>query len=347
MSNGRKDIARSERTKNPARRAGFFVSGAPPRTGRVRALGRHLAFPALAGTADASYRFERIRDLSTPVAGGLVEAGLVGVIADKVYGVHPALLAVISAAPMFGNLSSVWWARLAEGRARVPLLTAMQVGLVALVALVALLPEGVLGGWLLALDVVLARLLIGGILTVRSTVWTLNYPAEVRGRVTARLSLYTTLAITATAVLAGFSLDVDPQSFRMEALGVGDIVGAVERVMRRLCVEHHAAIGLDVVARRDQQMFDVLFFDPASSDLDFDFGDAALEARTGASDPDTGDAGTGVLFGPLHCIADGVGCRGHIGDISALDTLAGTVPRSQDYHFTGFRNPHDHRRNSE
>lgn len=177
-------------------------------------MGGRFGLPALHGIARASYRHERIRDLTLPVAGGLVEAGVVGVIADKVYGVHPALLALISAAPMFGNLSSVLWARVAEGRPKVPLLSALQGALIGLVAVVALLPADEAGGWLLALDVVLARLLVGGIVTVRSTVWTLNYPGPVRGRVTARLSLFTTASITVTALLAGFWLDADPDAFR-------------------------------------------------------------------------------------------------------------------------------------
>ncbi len=217
MSGDRSRTSRArDRSKSPAPVAGLFVSGeqgAPSEPGPRGGSGR-FGLPRLEGIARASYRRERVRDWTLPAAGGLMEAGVVGVIADKVYDVHPTLLALISAAPMFGNLSSVLWARVAEGRPKVPLLTAMQTVFIGLVAAVAFLPSDPSGGPLLAVAVVLARLLIGGILTVRSTVWTLNYPGDVRSRITARLSLYTTAAITLTALVAGFALDADPNSFR-------------------------------------------------------------------------------------------------------------------------------------
>lgn len=214
MDRGRRPDVRVERSKDPARKAGSFVFRGRRRGSLRERVRAGAELPPLHAIARESYRHERLRDLTLPVASGLVEAGVVGVIADKVYDVRPALLALISAAPMFGNLSSVWWARLAEGRPKVPVLNALHAGLVALVVGIALLPAGAWGGWLLAADVVLARILVGGILTVRSIVWTLNYPSDVRSRVTARLSIYTTGSITLAAVLAGLALDADPQSFR-------------------------------------------------------------------------------------------------------------------------------------
>ena len=59
----------------------------------------------------------------------------------------------------------------------------------------------------------------------------------------------------------------------MQALRVGDAVRAVERVMRGLGMEHHAAVGPDGVARGDQQVLDVVVFDPPPADFDFDLGE--------------------------------------------------------------------------
>ena len=44
-----------------------------------------------------------------PAALVLLEGGVVGVIAAKIYQVEPFTLALISAAPMFANLSSFLW----------------------------------------------------------------------------------------------------------------------------------------------------------------------------------------------------------------------------------------------
>jgi len=50
--------------------------------------------------------------------------------------------------------------------------------------------------------------------TLRSNVWTLNYPAEVRGRVTARLSLIAVAVMTVVSFAGSVALDADPDSFR-------------------------------------------------------------------------------------------------------------------------------------
>src|SRR5262245_18978033 len=136
-----------------------------------------------------------------------MEGGFVGVIADKVYHAHPAWIALATAAPMFGNLSSVWWARLAERVHTVPLLVALQAALVASVAAVTLLPRTALGGALLMTLLVTARLAMGAIATVRSLGWTRNYPRAVRARVTARLAILSQGVMAATAALAGGVLD--------------------------------------------------------------------------------------------------------------------------------------------
>jgi MFS family permease len=115
---------------------------------------------------------------------------------------------------MFGNLSSAFWARLAHGRRRVPFATALMTGFAACVGLVALVPEGAVGATLLVGALIAARLLLGGIVTLRSIVWTLNYPREARGRVTARLSVVATLGIALTAWAGGSLLDGNPERFR-------------------------------------------------------------------------------------------------------------------------------------
>jgi MFS family permease len=184
-----------------------------------------LRRPELGPLALAGYRRERWTEAFFTVGPALLEGGFIGVIADKHFHVHPAVLALVSAAPMFGNLSSAFWARLAHGRRRVPFATALMAGFAGCAALVALVPEGAVGAWLMVGALVAARLLLGGIVTLRSVVWTLNYPRESRGRVTARLGVISTLCIAATAWLGGQVLDRSPESFRF-VYAVGAAVAA-------------------------------------------------------------------------------------------------------------------------
>jgi MFS family permease len=183
-----------------------------PERGGWRGWTDALRRPEIEPAALASFRRERAADATLPLCMALMEGGFVGVIADKVYHAHPAWIAFATAAPMFANLSSVWWARLAERVRPVPILVALQGTLVACVAAVALLPRSPLGLVLLMALLVSARLAIGAVVTVRSLVWTHNYPRAVRARVTARLAILSQAAMASMGVLAGIALDRRPDA---------------------------------------------------------------------------------------------------------------------------------------
>ena len=188
------------------------------RTGFFRTL---LELPPLPDPIRRSFRREQITQLTLPPAFALMEGGIVGVIADKIYHVQPWLLAVITAAPMFGNLMSFVWSRVALARPKVPVICAIQLGVLLCIGAVAFLPTGERDGLLLALCVVAGRLLMAGVTTVRSVVWSLNYARELRARATGRLQIISNVIIAATSLCAGFALDSDPNNFRyVYAVGV-------------------------------------------------------------------------------------------------------------------------------
>lgn len=184
--------------------------------------------PPLFGASLESYRRERVRELSFPAAVALVEGGFVGVLADKLYAAPPLAVALIATAPMAGNLSSLLWARLAEGRAKIPYLTALQTLFALVIAGMAFLPPaGSAGGvWALVALMGVSRLLLGGIVTLRSLVWTHNYERVARARVTAWLSILTIASMSATSLVAGLALDFDPRAFRV-IYAVGALIAVV------------------------------------------------------------------------------------------------------------------------
>ncbi len=162
-----------------------------------------------------SFSHELTHALTFPVALAMVEGGVVGVFAKKTFGVSPMLFATIMAAPMFANLTSFAWARLARGRPKVRFINALQLGTLASIAAIALLPTGGIGPGVLTLLVILSRCLQTGIVTIRSTVWRMNYPRRVRARITGRLALINSM-ILATAPLIGYAvLDWNVQAFRV------------------------------------------------------------------------------------------------------------------------------------
>ena len=64
-----------------------------------------------------SYVHELVNALTFPAALAMVEGGVLGVLAKKAFDVSDMLFATIMAAPLFANLTSFFWARLARSRA--------------------------------------------------------------------------------------------------------------------------------------------------------------------------------------------------------------------------------------
>ena len=216
MADDRPDPARERDLDNPAQSAGFFVARLPASLReRAAATSARVARPSVDPLAQRGYEKERIYEVGIHIGIAVMEGGFVGVVADKMFAVHPAVIALISAASMFGNLSSFLWARLAQGRPKVPFLHRMQLLFLAFVLSMAFLPDGPLGAALLVAAVIAARLTLGGIVTLRSIVWTLNYPREVRGRVTSRLGMLATATVTLTSLVGSAILDASPESFRI------------------------------------------------------------------------------------------------------------------------------------
>lgn len=159
----------------------------------------------LTPAARRSLKREQITELTVPVALAMLEGGFIGVIADKIYNVPPSVIALLTAAPMFGNLSSYLWNGIASARSKVPLVVTLQTLTMVCLLLVAFSPPTTTGIVLLYTGVVLARVFTAGTITIRSVVWSLNYVREVRARTTGRLQLITSLVMVITTMAGGRS----------------------------------------------------------------------------------------------------------------------------------------------
>lgn len=192
----------------------------------MNAFQRLFARPPLPEAAQRAFRYEQLTELTLPVAFTLLEGGIVGVIAAKIYQVSPLVLAIITAAPMFGNLSSFFWSRIANARTKVRFTNVVQILTVLCVLAIAAAPVSEAGALLLVLGMVFSRLLIAGITTTRSIVWSLNYARAVRARTTGRLQIITSLVTVVISALVGPLLDQDPGSFRWVYAG-GAVFGVL------------------------------------------------------------------------------------------------------------------------
>ncbi len=166
-----------------------------------------------------SYRHEMRSALTFPLAASLAEGSFTGVIAAKNFGAGVVLMSLITAAPMFGNIMALIWSDLAMGRRKVPLVNMLQLGVVLMIAsvgLLALLPafglEGA-AGWIFAAQIIVARLLASGIITIRSSIWRANYPRQLRGQLTSRIATVATFVLTVTTFAGSYLLDQNARSY--------------------------------------------------------------------------------------------------------------------------------------
>lgn len=192
--------------------------------------------------ARQGYAHELRTAVTVPFALAMLEGGVVGVVSKNIFDVGNLGFAAIFAAPMFANLTSLAWARFSRGRPKARFVAVLMAILLALVASVALLPTHRWGPSALVAVVVLGRIMVAGILTVRSTIWRANFPRAARGRITGKLVLLASLILACWPVLVGRLLDADAAWFRALYL-LTALIGTVGVVsFSRIRVRREAAL---------------------------------------------------------------------------------------------------------
>jgi hypothetical protein len=166
------------------------------------------------------------------VAG--VEVGVITVLVRKTFegvpGVTPRelniVVAVLGAVGALANISSFVWARASHGRPKVPFITGILISIMIPVVLVAVSPISAPGLYMVAGAVIIARMIWAGFVTVRSTVWRVNYARDVRARVTGRVAMVQVLSLGLLGAGLGAAMDYNPASFRI-LLPVGCAIGGI------------------------------------------------------------------------------------------------------------------------
>jgi len=147
---------------------------------------------------------------------GAMEGGVVSVMVKTFYrNAVDALtldysVAVLVGAPLFAGITSLGWA--AAGLRRQPsrLLVHLQALCVVCLLLLAAAPHNVAGLAMVVTGAVSARLLWSGVLTLRTSVWRLNYDRERRAGLAGRVVAVHYLAAAATGALVGALVDRRP-----------------------------------------------------------------------------------------------------------------------------------------
>lgn len=163
----------------------------------------------------ANYLHELRASLTFPLAAAMAEGSFASVVAQKYFNASSLLVAVIVAAPMFGNVLALVWADLADRRPKVKFVNSLQLGVIlctSLVALTAFLPLEA-GAWLFAALMVSARMFTSGIVTAKNLIWRYNFPKHSRGLIVGRVNMIGHAMFALTTFAGSRVLDGHPEAY--------------------------------------------------------------------------------------------------------------------------------------
>jgi MFS family permease len=180
-------------------------------------------------------RFERRTWTLVYVCLGVIEGGTAAVMVRSLFGsavggiAVDLVVAVVSAAPAWANVVSLAYARRAQGQPKIRFLRPLLAALAVCVAGLALLPVGGIGLAAFLILYGIARLLWAGIDTVRSVIWSVNYPRHLRARITGRIMVNGSIALAGSGLLLGWLLEHDDPWYRAAILAaaVSGLAGSV------------------------------------------------------------------------------------------------------------------------
>ena len=188
-----------------------------------------------------------------PAALVLLEGGIVAVIAAKIYQVSPFTISLITAAPMFANLSSFLWNVLSAGKAKVAFANVLQICSIFCLLMVAISPINETGVFILVSSMIVSRVLVSGLVTVRSVIWSLNYHRGNRAKATSRLQMIASLMTVLVSSSIGPFLDANPEEF-IWVYVIGALVGLIGTVFfsRVKVVDEKNLLNDEVIAKSDK-----------------------------------------------------------------------------------------------
>lgn len=168
----------------------------------------------------ANYARELRSSFFLPWAIASTEGGVIGFIVRTLYqGVVPENIlnyfaGALIAAPALANITSFLWASLARGRDKIQFITALQLGILIAISLIAISPRTPAGLVLLVIAAFAARILLTGIVTVRATIWGVNYTAQ-RARVTGKFQIVSVTITSLISIGLGLAMQVNDDAFRI------------------------------------------------------------------------------------------------------------------------------------
>ena len=151
---------------------------------------------------------------------------------------------IVAASKAIGHLVSFLWAGVSRGQRKIQFIFWLQIFTAFVIAAFAFAPRTAGGLWLVTGLSIVAWTIWCGVTTLRAGVWRANYARSYRPRIAGRIMTVDALLVAAAGLLIGYSLDVNPMTYRLlfPVLAVMGLVGALlyRRVPFRRETQHVA-----------------------------------------------------------------------------------------------------------
>jgi hypothetical protein len=151
------------------------------------------------------------------IVAGTVEGNMVGVVAAKTFAASDLLTTIVWALPILMNVLNVVWGTVLRGRRRKQaFFTIATCGLIA-VSSVALTASTwhPWGGYIFAAQIAATHLFLSALITLRTTMWKVNYPSSHRARIAGRLQTVRMLLTVLTSAGLSLAYDQQPELYRV------------------------------------------------------------------------------------------------------------------------------------
>src|SRR5262245_5558847 len=149
------------------------------------------------------------------IFAGVIEGNTSAIVVAKTFHADSFLIPVVMATPMLANLLTLLWGAVLRGRPRQRVFMGLAAGAILSFASVGLVDSGwSWAAWIFTLQLALSRIFLSGLITVRTSMWGVNYPTAQRAKITGRLQLLRFMmglfAIAAVAQIFG----ANPEHYR-------------------------------------------------------------------------------------------------------------------------------------
>lgn len=169
------------------------------------------------------------------VIGVLIKNGFSGYVSDLALNLS---VAIAIGSPYYSNLLSFIWVKLSHARNKALLISNLAIVCCICAFLISFTSFTSMGLVFLLTLLIVARFCWSGIVMIRATIWRVNYPRYIRGRVTAKLATLTSILMSLTALSTGWLLDWQFAAFQwlFSGLSLVSLYGAYR--YRYLSVRH-------------------------------------------------------------------------------------------------------------